>query len=139
MLAVGTGTPNTPSTTPSTTPDSGPGASGRSILQESFWRHSQPQLRARTSAVHPAVDWLYPALAAVAAVEGALLHPSSGLTYDPQADAQVCVHHLMSCRRQAHVHLHSLSNMGNMGVSAHFNRPVSQQQGLLCWLLTVCA
>ena len=69
---------------------------GRSLLQESFWRHSHPQLKARSSASHPALDWLYPALAAVAAVEQALLQPSSGLTYGAQFDAQVCLLQLVA-------------------------------------------
>ena len=37
------------------------------------------------------MDWLYPALAAVAAVEQAVLQPSSGLTYDAKFAAQVCM------------------------------------------------
>lgn len=103
VLAVGTGTPTI-------TPDPSPGAPARSILQESFWRHSRPQVKALqgSSAAHPALDWLYPALAAVAAVEQAVLHPSSGLTYGTQFDVQVCVHRLMRGRHQAHVLLQSL-------------------------------
>ena len=64
---------------------------GRSMLQESFWRHQHPQLRARSSAVHPAVDWLYPAVAAISAVEQAVLQPSSALVYTSSIDAQVCI------------------------------------------------
>ena len=64
-------------------------ASGRSILQESFWRHSHPQLKARSTAVHPALDWLYPAVAALAALEQALLMPSAAFTYSSQVDGQV--------------------------------------------------
>ena len=39
------------------------------------------QLKARSSPVHSAVDWLYPNMAAVAALEQALLQPSHTLTW----------------------------------------------------------
>lgn len=65
--------------------------SGRSVLQESFWRHQHPQLRARSSAVHTAVDWLYSAVAAISGVEQAVLQPSSAFVYTSSVDAQVCL------------------------------------------------
>ena len=89
VLGVGTGAPGASTPTPRQDPSTLMRPPGRSILQESFWRHSHPQLKARSTAAHPALDWLYPALAAVAAVDQALLQPSSGLTYGAQFDAQV--------------------------------------------------
>ena len=89
VLGVGTGAPGASTPTPRQDPSSLMRPPGHSLLQESFWRHSHPQLKARSSASHHALDWLYPALAAVAAVEQALLQPSSGLTYGAQFDAQV--------------------------------------------------
>lgn len=80
---MGTGTPTTPTPTPGHPPE-------RSILQESFSRHRHPQLKARSSAAHPALDWLYPALAAVAAVEQALLQPPTGFVYGVHFADQVC-------------------------------------------------
>lgn len=35
-----------------------------SILQQSFGRHTDPEERARRAALHPAIDWLYPLVAA---------------------------------------------------------------------------
>ena len=113
VLGAGTAGPSTPTPTavPGPDPSTRTRPPGRSILQESFWRHSHPQLKARSSAAHPALDWLYPALAAVAALEQAVLHPLISLTYDTQFAAQVRMLHLVAqgsvprlgtgCRRSA--------------------------------------
>ena len=96
VLTADTGTPNTlggPRGAPTPTPGC---PSGRSILQESFWRHRHPQLKARSSAAHPALDWLYPALAALAAVEQAALQLPTGFTYGPHFAGQVCRRQLVS-------------------------------------------
>ncbi|KAL0028971.1 hypothetical protein WJX77_009058 [Trebouxia sp. C0004] len=70
-------------------PSAGSQASPRSILQESHWRHIRPQLKARMSSVHPAVDWLYLSMAATAAVEKACLQSSSALMWTTELHNQV--------------------------------------------------
>ncbi len=47
------------------------------------------QLKARSSPVHPAVDWLYPSMAAIAALEQACLQPSTALTWTLELHHQV--------------------------------------------------
>eukprot|EP00884_Botryococcus_braunii_P010665 jgi/Botrbrau1/195/Bobra.0022s0175.1 len=48
-------------------------SSSMGLLQLSAWRFRRPQLRAGTQPPHPAVDSLYPALSAVAALENAVV------------------------------------------------------------------
>lgn len=61
----------------SCTQRSAPPAGGGTPYQASHWRYSRPQERARNAAAHACVDWLYPALAAIAEWEAALLQPQA--------------------------------------------------------------
>ncbi|KAL4440107.1 hypothetical protein ABPG75_003108 [Micractinium tetrahymenae] len=57
--------------------DAAVAAGSATLLQLSHWRHQRPKERARRAALHPTVDWLYAALAAVQGLEEALLVPPS--------------------------------------------------------------
>lgn len=48
-----------------------------SAYQNSFWRYSRPQERARTAAEHGCIDWLYPAFAGLAEFEALALQPEA--------------------------------------------------------------
>ncbi len=48
------------------------------------------QMKARMNPVHPAVDWLYLCMVAIAAVEKACLQSSSALVWTTELHNQVC-------------------------------------------------
>ncbi|KAK9809153.1 hypothetical protein WJX72_010301 [[Myrmecia] bisecta] len=52
-----------------------------SVLQQSYWRYSNPQVKARHKASHPAVDWVYPVLAGLSALEASVLGGQFGAGY----------------------------------------------------------
>ena len=50
------------------------------------------QMKARNKAAHAAVDWLFPAGTAIAAVEQACLQPSPELPWSAELQSQVSLH-----------------------------------------------
>ena len=52
------------------------------------------QLKARSTPEHPAVDWLYPCMAGLAAFVQACLQPLSLLAWTNELHDQVCIAHL---------------------------------------------
>ena len=69
------------------------------------------QLKARSSPVHSAVDWLYLNMAAVAALEQALLQPSHTLTWTSNLHNQASGYttHRTPCLTMCHLHVCSLA------------------------------